>query len=62
MKSKMTLVLMQIALLIFFLLQIPARLYPAFHPDLLDGVQGLFLGMAIGLLIVSGWKNCRRTA
>jgi hypothetical protein len=51
-----------VALLLFNLLQIPARLHPQFHPDLVDGVRGLFLGVAIGGLALTTWKNRRPTA
>jgi hypothetical protein len=46
--------------LLFFLLQAPARLYPRFHPDLMDGIRGLFLGIALGTMIVIGWSRRRR--
>ncbi len=50
----------QLALLAFFLLDIPARLYPHFHPDLIDGLRGFFVAIAIGTLISSGIRNRRR--
>jgi hypothetical protein len=40
------------ALLPFSLLQIVARRYPQFHPDLMDGLRGLLLGIVIGLLML----------
>ena len=49
----------QMALLLFFLLQLPARYYPHFHPDLVDGVRGLFLGIAIGGMVVMAWRRGR---
>jgi hypothetical protein len=60
MQSKKSFVVMQVALLLFALMQLPARLYPQFHPDLMDGVRGIFLGVALGTLIVFGWRNRRR--
>jgi hypothetical protein len=47
----------QVSLLLFSLLQLPARHHPEFHPDLLDGVRGVFLGIAIGALILMARKN-----
>jgi len=55
--AKKTFLLTNVALLTFFLLAIPARLYPQFHPDLMDGVRGLFLGVAIGMLILTGIRS-----
>ncbi|HEV8197752.1 MAG TPA: hypothetical protein VGP87_13990 [Gemmatimonadales bacterium] len=40
------------ALLPFSLLQIVARRSPQFHPDLMDGLRGLLLGIVIGMLIL----------
>ena len=51
--AKKTFQLANLALLTFFLLAVPARLYPHFHPDLMDGVRGLFLGVTLGLLILT---------
>jgi len=53
---------MQVALLLFFLLQIPARMYPQFHPDLMDGVRGLFLGITLGTMVLIGLRYRRRTS
>ncbi|HZI40961.1 MAG TPA: hypothetical protein VFD67_04640 [Gemmatimonadaceae bacterium] len=61
MQSKRIFLVMQVALLLFFLLQLPARLYPQFHPDVMDGVRGLFLGIAFGTMIVIGWRRRRRS-
>ena len=44
------------------LLQIPARHYPDFHPDLMDGLRGLFLGIAIGAMALTAWRNGRRAS
>ena len=54
--AKKTFRLANLALLTFFLLAVPARLYPQFHPDLMDGVRGLFLGVTLGLLILTTIK------
>ena len=51
-----------VALLLFSLMQLPARLNPQFHPDIMDGVRGLFLGVAIAALWVSARKGGRRQA
>jgi len=61
-RSKTTIRIAQVALLLFFLLQLPARHYPQFHPDLMDGVRGLCLGLAIGTMALSAWRNGRRSA
>jgi hypothetical protein len=61
-QSKKSFLVMQVALLLFFLMWLPARLTPQFHPDLMDGVRGLFLGIALGTMIVMGWRNRRRHA
>jgi len=58
--SKKTFLAAQIALLVGFLLAIPARLYPQFHPDLIDGLRGFLLAIAVGMLAKSAWKNRRR--
>jgi len=54
--------LTQIALIAFFLLAIPERHYPNFHPHLIEAARGVFLGIAIGLVALSGWKNRQRMA
>ena len=53
---------MQVALLFFFLMWLPARFFPQFHPDLIDGIRGLLLGIALGTMIMIGWRNRRREA
>ncbi len=50
-----------LSLLIFFLLSVPIRMYPHFHPDLIEGVRGVFLGITIGCLGLVAWRNGRRT-
>ena len=61
-RSKPMLRLSLVALLLFSLMQLPARLDPQFHPDVMDGVRGLFLGVAIAALWVSTRKGGRRAA
>jgi hypothetical protein len=58
--AKKVYLVMRVALLLFFLMWLPARLYPQFHPDLIDGVRGMFLGVTLGTMIVIGWKRRRR--
>jgi hypothetical protein len=48
-----------VALLLSALLQIPGRMHPGFHPDLLDGLRGLCLGIFIGAMAVTTWRNGR---
>jgi hypothetical protein len=60
-RSKTSFRIFLIALLLSSLLQIPARHYPDFHPDLMDGLRGLFLGIAIGTMALTAWRNGRRT-
>jgi hypothetical protein len=50
-----------IALVLSSLLQIPARHQPSFHPDLLDGLRGVFLGIFFGAMALTTWRNGRRT-
>jgi uncharacterized membrane protein YccC len=61
-ESKKTFLFMQLSLLIFFLLQLPARHYPSFHPDLIDGIRGLLLGLVLATLIKTWWEKRRRSA
>ena len=46
-----------IALVLSSLLGFAARRYPAFHPDLVDGVHGLLLGVAIAGMCVTLWRG-----
>ena len=48
-----------IAFLLSALLQIPGRMHPGFHPDLLDGLRGLCLGIFIGTMAVTIRRNGR---
>ena len=61
-ESKKTFLFMQLSLLIFFLLQLPARHYPNFHPDVIDGIRGLLLGLVLGTLIKTAWEKRKRSA
>ena len=62
-RSKTMFLVSQIALLLFGLLQLlPMRLHPEFHPDLMDGVRGAFLGIAIGAVIAMGRGKRGRAA
>ena len=58
--SKKQFLISQLALLTFFLLAIPSRLYPNFHPGLMDGVRGALMGIGIGTLALAAFKNRRR--
>jgi hypothetical protein len=60
-QSKTSFRIFLICLLLSSLLQIPARHDPDFHPDLMDGLRGLFLGLALGTMALTAWKNGRRT-
>ena len=54
--------LFRVGLLAFIasaLLQIPTRMRPDFHPDLLDGLRGLCLGIFIGAMAVTTWRHGR---
>jgi hypothetical protein len=48
-----------IAFLLSALMQIPGRMRPGFHPDLMDGLRGLCLGIFIGATAVTIWRNRR---
>jgi hypothetical protein len=48
-----------IAFLVSALLQIPGRMRPGFHPDLMDGLRGLCLGIFIAAMAVTIWRNGR---
>ena len=50
--SKKAFRVIPVALLPFSLLQVVARHYPDFHPDLMDGFRGLLLGVVLGVLIL----------
>jgi hypothetical protein len=50
-----------IAMALSGLLQISARHYPKFHPDLMDGMSGLLLGIFFGGIAVTVWRSQRRT-
>jgi hypothetical protein len=46
-----------IAFLLSALLQIPGRMRPGFHPDLMDGLRGVCLGIFMGAMAVTIWRN-----
>lgn len=48
-----------IAFLMSAFLQIPGRTHPEFHPDLLDGLRGVGLGIFIGAMAVTIFRNVR---
>jgi hypothetical protein len=48
-----------IAFLLSAFLQIPGRMRPGFHPDLMDGLRGLCLGIFIAAMAVTMWRNGR---
>jgi hypothetical protein len=48
-----------IALLLSALLQIPGRMHPDFHPDLIDGLRGVCLGIFIGAMAATIRRNGR---
>jgi len=48
-----------IAFVLSALVQIPGRMHPDFHPDLLDGLRGVCLGIFIGSMAVTTWRNGR---
>jgi hypothetical protein len=50
----------QLALLTSLLLAIPSRLYPQFHPDLIDGLRGFLLAIAIGTFVTASLRHRRR--
>jgi hypothetical protein len=61
-RTRTTFFISQLALLLFSLLHFPAQRYPQFHPDLMDGVRGLFLGIAIGSMALAARRIRRRPA
>ena len=52
-RSKPVFFVSQVTLLLFFLIQLPERLYPQFHPELMDGVRGFLLGVAIATMAMT---------
>jgi len=50
------------AMILSSLLQLQSRHYPQFHPDLVDGAHGFFIGIFIGLMaIVARRSACHTT-
>ena len=58
--SKKQFLISQLALLTGLLLTIPARLYPQFHPDIIDFARAFLITIAIGMLGTAALKNRRR--
>lgn len=58
--SKKTYLATPIALLLFFLVDVAGRFYPQLHPDLIDGLRGFLLTLAIGTLAASAFKRRQR--
>ena len=48
------------AFLLSSLLQLWARHYPTVHPDLVDGIRGLLLGIFFGGMAVTVWRRNRQ--
>lgn len=48
-----------VAMIASSVVQLGASHYPAVHPDLADGLRGLCLGVFIGAMAVTAWRNCR---
>jgi hypothetical protein len=61
-RSKMMFSAGLIALFLSSLLQLVARHYPQVHPDLMDGLRGLCLGIYIGVMAFTIWRNGQRAA
>jgi hypothetical protein len=51
-----------VALILSSLLQLVARHYPQVHPDLMDGLRGMCLGIFFGTMALTIWRNGRRAA
>jgi len=51
-----------IALIVSSLLQVVGRHYPQMHPDLIDGLRGLCLGIFLGTMALTVWRKGRRAA
>lgn len=58
--SKKQFLISQVSLLTFFLVDVVGRLYPKFHPDMIDGLRGFLIAIAVGTLASAAWKNRRR--
>jgi hypothetical protein len=48
-----------IALVLSSLLQLVARHYPQAHPDLMDGLRGVCLGIFFGAMALKIWRHGR---
>lgn len=51
-----------VAMIAYGILSTATRHAPQFHPDLMDGLRGLFIGVFIGGMGVTVWRNGRRPA
>ncbi len=51
-----------IAMILSSLLQLVARHYPQVHPDLMDALRGLCLGIFFGTMSMTIWRNGRHAA
>ena len=51
-----------LAFVVSSLLQVVSRHYPQAHPDLMDGLRGLCLGIYFGAMALTIWRNGRRAA
>ena len=51
-----------VAMILSSLLQLAARRYPAVHPDLVDGLRGLCLGVYFGAMALTLGRKGRRAA
>jgi hypothetical protein len=49
----------QVSLVLGSVMQLPARHYPTFHPDLMDGAHGFFIGVAIAGMLATVLFNRR---
>jgi hypothetical protein len=58
--SKKQFLISQLSLVTFFLLDIAGRLYPKFHPDMIDALRGFLIATAVGTLAAAAWKNRRQ--
>lgn len=52
----------QVAFVLASVMQFSGRHYPQFHPDLMDGVHGLFIGVAIATMLLAIRRGRRHVA
>lgn len=60
-ESRSTFYFVWSSLLVFFLLQVLAILNPQFHPDLVDGIRGILLGLVMATIFRLGWQKRQRS-